>query len=244
MKKRFNGLILVVAMLFSALTCGIGEAAVSKVFMTSGINPERLAAVYKALEWTPVGRVAVKITTGEPPNSNYLRVELIGDLVKSLNGTFVECNTAYGGSRASAAMHLQVAKDHGYTKIAAVDIQDAEGAMNLSVKGGTRISEHIVGASFKNYDSYLVFSHFKGHQIAGYGGAVKNISIGMASVAGKYWIHTGGGSKSGWTPSNGHESFLEAMGDAGKAVQEALGENTVWTTANQFIRDKSLINKR
>jgi uncharacterized Fe-S center protein len=197
------------------------------VYFASDISPEGLDAVYRAMKWAPKGSVGVKITTGEPPNSNYLRTELIGDLVKSVNGTFVESNTAYGGSRASAAMHMQVAEDHGYTAIAKVDIQDANGTMSLPVSGGTHLKEHIVGATFGDYDSYLVLSHFKGHAMAGFGGAIKNISIGMASSKGKNWIHTAGKSQSSMRGGD-QNAFLESMGDAGKAVEDAMGENIAY----------------
>lgn len=140
------------------------------VYMTKYINPEGLRAVYEALGWTPAGNVAVKLSTGEPPASNYLRPELIADLVRLVDGTIVECNTAYGGSRASTALHLQVAEDHGFTAIADVDIQDADGSMAIPVTGGMRLTENFVGASFADYDSYLVLSHFKAHAMAGFGG--------------------------------------------------------------------------
>jgi len=192
------------------------------VYMTTDISPAGLMVVYKAMGWQPTGKVAVKLSTGEPPNSNYLRPELIKDLVQSLNGTIVECNTAYGGSRAETAMHKQVAEDHGFTAIAEVDIQDENGSMTLPVAGGLRLSENYVGASFSDYDSYLVLSHFKGHQMAGYGGAIKNISIGMGSSEGKSWIHTAGTSKT--SPWGGdQDAFLESMADAGKSVSDALG---------------------
>jgi uncharacterized Fe-S center protein len=191
------------------------------VYFTADISPDGLKAVYEALNWTPEGNTAVKITTGEPPNSNYLRIELIGDLVKLVDGTFVECNTAYGGSRANTAMHRQVAEDHGYTSVADVDIQDAEGSMTLPVTGGAHLSENYVGSHFGDYDSYIVLSHFKGHAMAGFGGAIKNISIGLGSSEGKSWIHTSGRSKRG---INGdQDSFLESMGEAGKSVSDYLG---------------------
>jgi uncharacterized protein len=194
-----------------------------KVYMTTNINPEGLMATYKALNWTPEGKVAVKLSTGEPPSSNYLRPELIKDLVQSVNGTIVECNTAYGGSRSETAMHMQVAKDHGFTDIATVDILDADGSMSLPVKGGTQLKENLVGSHFANYNSYLVLSHFKGHQIAGFGGAIKNISIGLGSQEGKCLIHTAG--KSHTSPWGGdQDDFLESMGDAGKAVSDSLGD--------------------
>ena len=162
------------------------------VYMTRAITPEGLMAVYQALQWEPQGRVAVKLSTGEPPASNYLRPELIAGLVQSLDGTIVECNTAYGGSRAETVMHYQVAEDHGFTAIADFQILDEEGSMTLPVQGGTRLSENYVGADFDDYDSYLVLSHFKGHSMAGYGGAIKNISIGLGSSEGKAWVHSAG----------------------------------------------------
>ena len=160
------------------------------VYMTQEITPEGLMAVYQALQWEPQGRVAVKLSTGEPPASNYLRPELIAGLVQSLDGTIVECNTAYGGSRAETAMHYQVAEDHGFTAIADFQILDEDGSMTLPVQDGTRLSENYVGAAFDDYDSYLVLSHFKGHSMAGYGGAIKNISIGLGSSEGKAWVHS------------------------------------------------------
>ena len=192
------------------------------VYMTTDISPDGLMAVYEALAWTPTGNVAVKLSTGEPPNSNYLKPELVKDLVQLVNGTIVECNTAYGGSRAETAMHMQVAEDHGFTAIADVDIQDANGSMSIPVVGGTQLTENFVGASFADYDSYLVLSHFKGHAMAGFGGAIKNISIGMGSSEGKSWIHSAGQSKD--SPWGGEQdAFLKSMGEAGKAVSDYLG---------------------
>lgn len=195
---------------------------VPTVYFISDIAPEAMVQIYEALQWSPTGRVAVKLSTGEPPASNYLRPELIVDVVQMVDGTIVECNTAYGGSRASAAMHYQVAEDHGFTAIADVQIQDEDGSMTLPVEGGTRLSENYVGAAFANYDSYLVLSHFKGHAMAGFGGAIKNISIGLGSSEGKAWIHSGGTSRTNaW--GGKQDAFLEAMGDAGKSVSDYLG---------------------
>lgn len=192
------------------------------VYFTSDITPEGLIAVYEKLGWNPTGKVAVKLSTGEPPASNYLRPELIKDLVQSVNGTIVECNTAYGGSRAQTAMHYQVAKDHGFTDIADFQILDENGSMSLTVNGGSVLKENYVGKAFADYDSYLVLSHFKGHAMAGYGGAIKNISIGLGSSEGKSWIHSGGTSKS--NPWGGvQDRFLEAMAEAGKSVSDYLG---------------------
>ena len=197
------------------------------VYMTQEITPEGLMAVYQALQWEPQGRVAVKLSTGEPPASNYLRPELIAGLVQSLDGTIVECNTAYGGSRAETAMHYQVAEDHGFTAIADFQILDEEGSMTLPVQDGTRLSENYVGAAFDDYDSYLVLSHFKGHSMAGYGGAIKNISIGLGSSEGKAWIHSAGSSLT--NPWGGdQDAFLESMAEAGKSVSDYLGDQIVY----------------
>lgn len=195
---------------------------VPTVYMTTDISPQGMLAVYNALGWTPTGKVAVKLSTGEPPASNYLRPELIKDLVQSVNGTIVECNTAYGGSRSETAMHYQVAKDHGFTEIADFQILDENGSMTLPVEDGSVLKENYVGAAFGDYDCYLVLSHFKGHSMAGYGGAIKNISIGLGSSEGKAWIHSGGTSKTNaW--GGKQDAFLEAMAEAGKSVSDYLG---------------------
>ncbi len=192
------------------------------VYYISDITPESLIEIYNALGWTPDGKTAVKLSTGEPPASNYLRPELIKDLVQSVDGTIVECNTAYGGSRAQTAMHYQVAKDHGFTDIADFQILDENGSMSLPVNGGTVLTENYVGEHFADYDSYLVLSHFKGHAMAGFGGAIKNISIGLGSSEGKCWIHSGG--KSHTSPWGGDQTaFTESMAEAGKAVSDYLG---------------------
>lgn len=198
------------------------DGGASIVYFTSDITPEGMIAVYEALGWEPVGKVAIKLSTGEPPASNYLRPELIGDLVKLVDGTIVECNTAYGGSRAETAMHYQVAEDHGFTAIADLQILDEDGSMSLPVEGGSQLSENLVGAAFGDYDSYLVLSHFKGHAMAGFGGAIKNISIGLGSSEGKCLIHSGG--KSSTSPWGGEQrAFTEAMAEAGKSVSDYLG---------------------
>ena len=191
------------------------------VYFTSDISAEGMLAIYKALDWTPTGRVAVKLSTGEPPASNYLDPQLIKDVVEAVDGTIVECNTAYGGSRSETAMHYQVAKDHGFTEIADFQILDENGSMTLPVEGGSVLTENYVGAAFADYDSYLVLSHFKGHAMAGYGGAIKNISIGLGSSEGKAWIHSGGTGGSMW--DGDQNAFLEAMAEAGKSVSDYLG---------------------
>lgn len=192
------------------------------VYYISDISPEAMMTAYEALGWIPEGNVAVKLSTGEPPASNYLDPNLIADVVHAVNGTIVECNTAYGGARASTAMHYQVAEDHGFTAIADFQILDENGSMTLPVEGGSRLTENYVGATFGNYDSYLVLSHFKGHSMAGFGGAIKNISIGLGSQEGKCWIHTGGESRT--SPWGGDQTaFTESMAEAGKAVSDYLG---------------------
>ncbi len=202
-----------------------GEISGSVVYFTSDISSDGMLAVYEALGWTPTGNVAVKLSTGEPPASNYLRPELIEGVVKEVDGTIVECNTAYGGSRTETAMHMQVAEDHGFTAIADVDILDADGSMELPVDGEgaeTVLSSNLVGSHFANYNSYVVLSHFKGHAMAGFGGAIKNISIGLGSKEGKCLIHTGG--KSHTSPWGGDQTaFTESMAEAGKSVSDYLG---------------------
>lgn len=198
----------------------------SVVYMTENISSDSLIAIFNALGARIEGNVAVKLSTGEP-GSNYLRTDFIGDLVQSFDHpTIVECNTAYGGQRASTAMHYQVAEDHGYTAIADVDIMDEEGSMTLPVSGGTHLSENYVGSHFANYDYYVVLSHFKGHAMAGYGGAIKNISIGIASSEGKTHIHSGGTGGSMW--SGDQDAFLESMAEAGKSVADYLDGNILY----------------
>ena len=197
------------------------------VYFISDISPQSLVAAYEALGVSLPGRVGVKMSTGESERSNYLRPALIADLIHLVNGTIVECNTAYGGSRASTAMHRQQAKDNGLLDVAELDILDEEGSMELPIPGGRRITVDYVGSHFANYDSYLVLSHFKGHAMAGFGGAIKNISIGFGSSMGKVWIHSGGTKKSGsiWGEQ---DPFLEGMADAAKGVDTYMGDNIVY----------------
>ncbi len=204
------------------LTYRTTDAAAPAVFYTSEISPESLVRVYNALEWTPTGKVGVKISTGEPPNSNYLRPALIKNLVQGVNGTIVECNTAYGRARGNTESHKKVAEEHGFTAIAPVDILDENGSLTLPVEGGVRLKEDYVGKNFANYGSYVVLSHFKGHGSAGFGGAIKNISIGFGSSMGKVWIHSGG--KSQTSTAGVQDEFCEAMADAGKAVSDYMGK--------------------
>lgn len=203
--------------------------APSTVYFIADISPESLVAAYQALGVALPGKVGVKMSTGESEHSNYLRPELIGDLFALVDGTIVECNTAYGGSRASTAMHRQQAKDNGLLDMAELDILDEEDSMEIPIEGGTRIQVDYVGSHFANYDSFLVLSHFKGHAMAGFGGAIKNISIGFGSSMGKVWIHSGGTRTSG-SIFDEQDPFLEAMGDAAKGVNDYMGENIVYVS--------------
>ena len=191
----------------------------AKVFFTADISPAGLMAVYEALGLTASGNVAVKLHTGEPGNTHYLKPELIKDLVQRVNGTIVEANTAYGGRRASTAAHYQVARDHGFTSIATVVILDENADISLPVSGGNHLTENFVGAHFNEYDFHVVLSHFKGHQMGGFGGALKNISIGYASAAGKMWIHSAGRNRTGFSAAD-QNAFLESMAEAAKSVTD------------------------
>lgn len=205
-------------------SAGDGNAPVD--YMTTEISPESLIAIYEALGASPSGSIAIKLSTGEP-GSNYLRTDLIGDFVMSFEEpTIVECNTAYGGSRSNTAMHYQVAEDHGYTAIADVDIMDENGSMTLNVEGGDNLTENYVGEHFADYDYYIILSHFKGHAMAGFGGAIKNISIGIASSEGKAHIHSGGTGGSMW--GGDQDAFLESMAEAGKSVADYLDGNILY----------------
>ena len=213
----------------------------AKVYFIREINPQNLIRIYEALGREAKGRVAVKLSTGEPGGSNFLQPALIGDLVKKVNGTIVECNTAYGGGRASTADHLKAAADHGFTAIAPVDIMDADGETALPVKGGKHLKEDFVGRNYLNYDFTMVLSHFKGHAMGGFGGAVKNISIGIASSAGKAWIHSAGilrlaGEMWGNLPAQ--DDFLESMAEAAKAVADHCGDRILYiSVANNLSVD-------
>ncbi len=188
-------------------------AQAATVWFTSDITAQGLVKVYEALGWKPAGRTAVKISTGEPPASNYLRPDLIGDLVKKVNGTIVECNTAYGGSRSDSAMHRQVAADHGFTAIADFDLLDEEGDAEWPMTGGARLDRVIVGSHAENYSDWVILSHFKGHAMAGFGGAIKNVGIGVSSPRGKVYVHTAGTKTSGSIWYNDQDAWLEALAE-------------------------------
>lgn len=197
------------------------------VYFTSDISAQGLVNIYQALGWEPAGKVAVKISTGEPPASNYLRPELIGNLVQMLDGTIVECNTAYGGSRSSAAMHKQVAEDHGFAAIADFDLLDEDGEVEWPVTGGTRLSRAIVGSHAENYSDWVILSHFKGHAMAGFGGAIKNVAIGMSSPSGKVYVHTAGTKTSGSIWYNDQDAWLEALGEMVTGVRDHVGADHI-----------------
>ena len=205
------------------------------VCYTSDISPEAMVAAYDALGTGLTGEnIAVKLSTGEPPASNYLDPDLIADLVQQVKGTIVENNTAYGGQRSGTAMHYQVAEDHGFTDIADFVVLDEDGSTSLPVEGGTQLTENLVGAHFPEYDGYLVLSHFKGHAMAGFGGAIKNISIGMASQEGKCLIHTAGESHT--SPWGGEQDpFTESMAEAGKSVVDALDGNILYVSVMNHL---------
>lgn len=199
----------------------------AKVYFTREITPESLVRIYEALGRTLPGKVAVKISTGESGKSNYLRPALIGPLVQKLDGTLVECCTAYGGNRQNIRKHWQQIEERGFKEIAPVDILDEVGEFKIPIEGGFHLKEDIVGTGLQDYDSVLILSHFKGHVMGGFGGALKNISIGIASSHGKANIHSAGrttNTKLCWaTHKARQDEFLESMADACKAVIGYVG---------------------
>jgi len=197
------------------------------VYFTSDISPDGLVEIYETLGWKPSGPVAVKISTGEPPASNYLRPELIGDLVQKIDGTLVECNTAYGTARSSSAMHHQVAEDHGFTAIADFDLLDEEGEAEWPVTGGSRLDRIIVGSHADNYKDWVILSHFKGHSMAGFGGAIKNVGIGASSASGKVLVHTAGTSTSGSITYSDQDAWLEAMAEMVDGFVDHVGQDHI-----------------
>lgn len=217
------------------------NASLPKVYYIKEISSENLVKIYEALGRKAEGKVAVKLSTGEPGNNNYLNPNLIKALVQKVNGTIVECNTAYGGGRDNTENHQKAAADHGFTAIAPVDIMDAEGETALPVKGGKHLKEDYVGKNFLNYDFVMVLSHFKGHPMAGFGGALKNISIGIASSAGKAYIHSAGKTKDVvevWKDVPHQDIFQESMAEASKAVIDHIGDRILYiNVANNLSVD-------
>lgn len=214
-------------------------AVAPKVYMYKTINAENLVKIYKALGREATGKVAVKVSTGEPGGHNFLQPALIKDLVQSVNGTIVECNTAYSGRRNTTEAHRKAAEEHGFTAIAEVDIMDADGDMLLPVNGGKHLKEDFVGKNFANYQFTIILSHFKGHAMGGFGGAIKNMSIGIASSRGKAWIHTAGTTDTDpWSHTAPQNDFLESMAEAAKAVADHCGQRIVYiNVANNLSVD-------
>lgn len=203
-----------------------GIPPIPKVYFTTRITSDGLLAIYEALGRKPaIGqKVAVKISTGESSNSNHLKPDLIRGLVQTIGGDIVECNTAYAGNRSSTAMHYQLAADHGYTAIATVVIMDENKDLVIPVRKGKHLTYNRVGAHFPDYQFHVVLSHFKGHAMGGYGGALKNMAIGYASSAGKNLIHNAGASQS--LPWSGEQNaFLESMAEAAKSIVDYAGSD-------------------
>ncbi|MCH5232563.1 MAG: DUF362 domain-containing protein [Muribaculaceae bacterium] len=213
----------------------------SKVFFCPRITADNLVKVYRALEREAKGRVAVKLSTGEAGNPNHLSTDVIKKLVHLVDGTIVECNTAYEGRRMNSQDHLQTAAEHGFTAISEVDIMDAEGDISLPVGKGKHLKENYVGKNYLDYDFTMVLSHFKGHPMAGFGGALKNVAIGIASSAGKAWIHTAGKSREvpvDWENVPPQNDFLESMAEACESVFDHAGDNILYiNVANNLSVD-------
>ncbi len=188
----------------------------SKVYFIKDINPENIIRAFDALGTALPGNVAVKLHSGEPGTQNFLRPALMKSIIDKVGGTIVECNTAYDGGRDTTEAHRKTMQLHGWIDIAEVDIMDAEDQMEIPVVGGKHLEKNYVGKTLPEYDSMLVMSHFKGHPMGGYGGALKNISIGLASSYGKKYIHGVKDIAALWTAD--HDSFLECMADAAKSI--------------------------
>ena len=199
----------------------------AKVYYTKEITPEGLMRVYRALGVELPGKVGVKVSTGEKGAKGYLKAELIGPFVKSLKGTIVECNTAYGGARNTAEDHMKVAEEHGFTSFAEVDIMDAEGELEIPVHKGKHLKYDLLGSHFDNYDSFVNLAHGKGHMMGGFGANLKSQSIGFASRDGKAYIHSCGKTKSPklcWVSKHEQIDFIESMAEAATAVADYLKE--------------------
>lgn len=208
------------------------------VYFTHDISTAGLRKVYDALGIKLPGKVGVKVSTGEPGGHNFLNPQMVKELVQSLDANIVECNTAYGGRRGNLSDHIRAALEHGWCDIATVDIMDGIGEMTLPAPAGaTRLKRDIVGSHFRDYDSFLVLSHFKGHAMGGFGGALKNLSIGFASRRGKMYIHTGGVTDTTWRGGD-QIAFLEAMAEAAKAVCDShIGKMAFINVMNKMSVD-------
>ena len=204
----------------------------SKVYFTKEITPENVVKIFEKLQKELPGKVAVKVHSGEAGNQNYLRPEFMKNIIEKVNGTIVECNTAYEGQRNNTEKHKKLMESHEWTKYFDVDIMDAEGDdLVLDIPNGKVIKENYVGKNIANYDSMLVVSHFKGHPMGGYGGAIKQLSIGCASSVGKSWIHSAGKEKDQtklWSNLPEQDRFLEAMADSASSVVEYFKGNIAY----------------
>lgn len=199
----------------------------SKVYFSSKITPETVIELYKAVGKKLEGNVAVKLHSGEEGNQNFLKPEFWKDIIEYVGGTAVECNTAYEGSRNTTEKHIETIEKHGWNKYFKFELMDAEGPdLEIDVPEGKRIKKNFVGKNIKNYDSLLVLSHFKGHPMGGFGGALKQLSIGIASSYGKAYIHGAGKPEEIWTAD--HDSFLESMADAAYSVVKYFGGKAVY----------------
>ncbi len=218
------------------LTLSMTAVAQPKVYFTKEITPESLVKIYKALGVEAKGRVAVKISTGEGGNTHYLKPTLIRNLVEEVNGTIVECCTAYGGSRQDPKKHWETITEHGFDSIFAVDMMDEFGQIRIPIKDKKHLKYDIVGEHLANYDFMINLAHFKGHAMGGFGGVMKNASIGVASTAGKCYIHSAGKTDNpelAWKPEylaagDTQDSFLESMAAAAQAVHNYFNGNILY----------------
>ena len=214
---------------FLALMCAIAVLAQPKVYFTKDISPESLLKIYQALGVKAQGRVAVKISTGEGGNTHYLKPTLIRNLVEHVSGTIVECNTAYGGSRQDVKKHWQTIHEHGFDSIFPVDIMDEYGEIRIPCKDRKHIKYDIVGEHLAHYDFMINLAHFKGHAMGGFGGVLKNASIGVASTGGKAYIHSAGYSSvpaEAWKNLPAQDDFIESMASAAQAVHDYMNRQS------------------
>ena len=219
------------ALLALAGWAGKGESAVAAelaqpqtVYFTSDISAQGLVRIYEQLGWEPSGRVAVKISTGEPPERSYLSPELVADLIQKVQGRIVVCHTSYGGSRASSAMHKRVAEYEWLTAIADYDLLDEEGEVIWPMSGGSRLDKVIVGSHAEEYEDWVILSHFKSHALAGLEGAIENVGIGISSSSGKVYVYTAGTRTSGSIVFRDQDAWLEALAEMVKGFSDHVGK--------------------
>lgn len=230
------------ALLCAACSAATPKDSVATVYHISDITAANIIKIYNALGRKATGKnVAVKISLGESNKTGHLDPALIEPFISEVKGTIVECNTAYQGARNTTEAHRRTAEEHGYTKIATVDIMDAYGETELPLEGGLHLKKDIVGERLLNYDFLVVLSHFKGHPSGGFGGALKNVAIGIASSGGKMYVHSAGRSQdpaTGWNIHTKQDDFLESMADACKAVFDHMGDRILYiSVANKLSVD-------